>query len=123
MSDRLTKRIGMLRHALGLSRAKKAYRNHYCAEPGDVDCQWLTEHGLFVKVNNNVPTGGLETFMVTDLGKDVAMLLAKAPESGWLIERKGVDADHAAFSALSRIGAATMHSDGITVREWRLTNV
>jgi hypothetical protein len=57
-----------LRHALGLTRAKKSYRNHYAADPNNALCLRLERMGLLQRVGNEVPMGELVTYRVTGAG-------------------------------------------------------
>jgi hypothetical protein len=59
-----------LRHALGLVRSKKPTRNYLCADPDDKIALHLAELGMLVPRHNQVPSGGMITYVVTQLGKE-----------------------------------------------------
>ena len=59
----------MMRHALGLTRVSKEYRNYYAAEPDDKNCNALVEAG-YMQRGNAIP-GGLVYFFVTEAGRKV----------------------------------------------------
>lgn len=70
---KLTERqIDDMRHALGLTNSKKAYRNHYCADPDNKDVvdSWddLVSKGLAVR-HEPKPYLPYYTYQVTDAGK------------------------------------------------------
>lgn len=69
-AERETRLVGILRHALGLDRARKPYRNHYCADDGNGDCIALEASGHMERVQHGVPVGTLVTFRVTRRGID-----------------------------------------------------
>ncbi len=61
-----------IRHALGLTNAKKSYRNYFATEPGaDTwdDIQELIAEGLMVRGRDRSWLGGLIIFHVTDKGR------------------------------------------------------
>lgn len=116
------RRIDMLIHALGLSRSKESYRNHYCADEANADCLALEERGLFVRTHNNVPTGGLITYQVTPLGRLVVMLVGEAIMSPLrtFVERVGTD-DSRACAVLGSMGVIDLYDDrGACTKAWRL---
>jgi len=62
--------LSTLRHALGIVRSGKSTRNYLCADPDDKIALRLAELGMLVPRANSVPTGGLITYVVTELGKE-----------------------------------------------------
>lgn len=123
MADRATERqLRMLRHALGLDQAKESYRNHYCANPGDTDCARLVAYGLMEHVRTGVPTGGLETFRVTELGRAVVRVHTAAVRDKHrsFTELRGT-IDSRACSALAALDVLAIYDDRLTsTRVWRL---
>lgn len=66
----------ILEHALGLSRSKRAYRNHFVTGHGSTDyadCCALEGAGLMSRLATSDLTGNMDCFYVTDLGKRVVM--------------------------------------------------
>ena len=62
----------ILRHALGLTRAKKPYRNHFCTGEGSTDwplCQELVSLGLMTCQENPGLPKGDRLFIVTPKGE------------------------------------------------------
>lgn len=57
----------VLKHALGLTRQAKEYRNYYAAEADDVQCNKLIELG-YMRIGNEIE-GGLVYFAVTEEGR------------------------------------------------------
>ncbi len=60
----------VLRHALGLNRKDKPYRNFYAAEPDDKICNELVDK-LAMTRGREIP-GGLVYFYVTNFGRELA---------------------------------------------------
>lgn len=62
----------IMRHALGLNRGTREYRNHFVTGPGSddyADCETLTDAGLMKKYPGHVLTGGDPCYVVTDAGR------------------------------------------------------
>lgn len=62
----------ILRHALGLNRGSRDYRNHFVTGPGSTDyphCEALVSAGLMTKRAGNVLSGGDDIYSVTDAGR------------------------------------------------------
>jgi len=65
----------ILRHALGLTRGKQSYRNHFVTGPGSTDytdCCALVANGYMWRTPGSFISGGDDVFTVTDEGKEVA---------------------------------------------------
>jgi hypothetical protein len=70
-----TEQRGILRHALGLGRGQREYRNHFVTGPGGTDyplCEALVATGLMRRYEGNPLTGGDPYYVVTDGGRLVA---------------------------------------------------
>lgn len=66
------KQIHILRHALGLNRGEREYRNHFVTGHGSSDyqdCEALVAAGLMTKRPGNELTGGDDCYTVTAAGK------------------------------------------------------
>lgn len=62
----------IMRHALGLNRGSRKYRNHFVTGPGSTDyphCEELVAAGLMTKRAGNVLSGGDDIYSVTDAGR------------------------------------------------------
>lgn len=67
--------IEILRHALGLQRGSREFRNHFVTGPGSIDyehCEALVDAGLMVKRAGHALSGGDPVYHVTEAGKSVA---------------------------------------------------
>lgn len=67
--------IEIMRHALGLGRGTREYRNHFVTGPGTTDyphCEALVSAGLMRRHAGHVLTGGDPMFTVTEEGKAIA---------------------------------------------------
>ena len=73
----------VMRHALGLGRASREYRNHFVTGKGSTDyqhCEALVAAGLMARFPPSALTGGDECFTVTAAGRLVAR--GKTPPAG-----------------------------------------
>lgn len=64
-----------MRHALGLTRGSREYRNHFVTGPGSDDyphCEALVAAGLMRKHAGHALTGGDPCYVVTDAGRVIA---------------------------------------------------
>lgn len=71
----------ILRHALGLGRGSREYRNHFVTGKGSTDyphCEALVAAGLMARFPPSALTGGDDCFTVTAAGRLVAR--GKTPE-------------------------------------------
>ena len=71
----------ILRHALGLGRGSREYRNHFVTGKGSTDyphCEALVAAGLMARFQPSAMTGGNDCFTVTAAGRLVAR--GKTPE-------------------------------------------
>ena len=62
----------ILRHALGLNRSPREYRNRFVTGPGSKDfenCEALVAAGLMTRRDGNELTGGGYLYQVTDSGR------------------------------------------------------
>ena len=62
----------VMRHALGLGRASREYRNHFVTGPGTTDyphCEALVAAGLMRRREGNPLSGGDPIYSVTDAGR------------------------------------------------------
>ena len=62
----------VMRHALGLGRASREYRNHFVTGPGTTDyphCEALVAAGLMRRREGNPLSGGDQIYSVTDAGR------------------------------------------------------
>lgn len=62
----------IMRHALGLNRGDRDYRNHFVTGPGSTDyphCEALVAAGLMTKRAGNALSGGDDIYSVTDAGR------------------------------------------------------
>lgn len=62
----------ILRHALGLGRGSREYRNHFVTGPGSTDylhCEALVAAGMMAKRSGNPLSGGDDIYSVTDAGR------------------------------------------------------
>ena len=69
------KKLHILRHALGLNRSERQYRNRFVTGPGSIDyphCEALVAGGLMRRRDGSEITGGDYSYTVTDEGKAVA---------------------------------------------------
>lgn len=76
-----TEQHDILRHALGISRSGREYRNHFVTGPGSTDyphCEELVGLGLMTKRPGHALSGGDPVYVVTEAGK----LAARAPGVG-----------------------------------------
>jgi hypothetical protein len=67
--------VEILRHALGLQRGTREYRNYFITGPGSTDypyCEELVSAGLMERHDPSVLTGGDPMFTVTEEGKEFA---------------------------------------------------
>jgi hypothetical protein len=65
----------ILRHALGLGRGSREYRNHFVTGPGSSDyanCEDLVGAGLMTKRPGHGLSGGDPVYIVTEAGKMAA---------------------------------------------------
>jgi hypothetical protein len=65
----------VMRHALGLGRSDREYRNHFVTGPGSADyphCEALVAAGLMKRFPPSSLTGGDDCFTVTATGRIVA---------------------------------------------------
>jgi hypothetical protein len=65
----------ILRHALGLGRSAREYRNHFVTGPGSTDyphCEALVSEGLMTRCEGHKLSGGDPIYSVTEAGKAVA---------------------------------------------------
>ena len=70
-----TEQNDILRHALGLGRSEREYRNHFVIGPGSTDyphCEALVAEGLMTRREGHPLSGGDPIYYVTDEGKAVA---------------------------------------------------
>jgi hypothetical protein len=68
--------IELARHALGLTRGRQSYRNHFCCGPGHDDFdQWeaMTAAGAARRFKPSVLSGGDFTFVLTRSGAEAAL--------------------------------------------------
>jgi hypothetical protein len=68
----------ILRHALGLGRSDREYRNHFVTGPGSADyphCQALVAEGLMTRRDGHPLSGGDPVFSVTEAGRTAARRL------------------------------------------------
>lgn len=73
----------ILRHALGLGRGSREYRNHFVTGKGSTDyphCEALVAAGLMARLPPSALTGGDDCFTVTAAGRLVAR--GKTPQAG-----------------------------------------
>lgn len=62
----------VMRHALGLNRGSREYRNHFVTGPGSTDhphCEALVAAGLMTKRAGNPLSGGDDIYSVTNAGR------------------------------------------------------
>lgn len=62
----------VMRHALGLNRGSREYRNHFVTGPGTTDyphCEALVAAGLMTRRDGNQLSGGDQIYSVTDAGR------------------------------------------------------
>ena len=62
----------IIRHALGLDRARQSYRNHYVTGPGTDDfgdCEALVAAGLMQRRPGHPLSGGDPIYWVTESGR------------------------------------------------------
>jgi hypothetical protein len=67
-----TEQHQILRHALGLGRSSREYRNHFVTGPGSTDyphCEALVAAGLMTKRPGHALSGGDPIYSVTDAGR------------------------------------------------------
>lgn len=70
-------RVDILRHALGLGRGSREYRNHFVTGPGSTDyphCEALVAAGLMTRSEGHALSGGDPVFRVTEAGRVAAGL-------------------------------------------------
>ena len=70
-----TEQRDILRHALGLGRGDREYRNHFVTGPGSTDyphCEALVAEGLMSRREGHHLSGGDPIYSVTEAGKSVA---------------------------------------------------
>lgn len=75
----------ILRHALGLGRSNREYRNHFVTGPGSTDyphCEALVESGMMRRYEGCPLTGGDPMYIVTDAGKKEARKPASSTQGG-----------------------------------------
>ena len=75
----------ILRHALGLGRSDREYRNHFVTGPGSTDyphCESLVADGLMTKRPGHPLSGGDPIYTVTELGRAAlaGIVLQRGPE-------------------------------------------
>lgn len=66
------KQAHILRHALGLTRSSREYRNHFLTGPGSTDyphCEALVRSGLMRRDEGHVLPGRDWIYVVTEAGK------------------------------------------------------
>ena len=71
----------ILRHALGLGRGSREYRNHFVTGPGSTDyphCQALVAEGLMTRREGHPISGGDPIFTVTEAGRVAARIVNPA---------------------------------------------
>ena len=62
-----------MRHALGLDRGSREYRNHFVTGPGSddySDCEALVAAGLMLRREGNALSGNDPIYSVTEAGRD-----------------------------------------------------
>lgn len=62
----------VMRHALGLGRGSREYRNHFVTGPGTTDyphCEALVAAGLMKRRDGNPLSGGDPIYSVTEAGR------------------------------------------------------
>ena len=67
-----TEQNDILRHALGLGRSERKYRNHFVTGPGSTDyphCEALVAEGLMTKSPGHPLSGGDPIYYVTEAGR------------------------------------------------------
>ena len=67
-----TEQNDILRHALGLGRSEREYRNHFVTGPGSTDyphCEALVTAGLMTKSPGHPLSGGDPIYYVTEAGR------------------------------------------------------
>lgn len=65
----------ILRHALGLGRSAREYRNHFVTGPGSTDyphCEELVKAGLMTRREGSHLSGGDPIYVVTEAGRIAA---------------------------------------------------
>ena len=75
----------ILRHALGLGRSNREYRNHFVTGPGSTDyphCEALVAAGLMTKRPGHPLSGGDPIYYVTEAGRAAldGIVLQRGPE-------------------------------------------
>lgn len=77
--------LHILRHSLGLTYGEVMYRNHFVTGEGSLDhpgCMALVSAGLMKRYPAE-RAGGMDTFIVTDAGKDAARARSEpTPKTG-----------------------------------------
>lgn len=76
--------IEIMRHALGIRRGQREYRNHFCTGPGSDDyanCEALVAAGCMSKRKGSALSGGDDIYHVTATGR--AIVRAAAAMGGW----------------------------------------
>jgi hypothetical protein len=74
----------ILRHALGLGRSDREYRNHFVTGPGSTDyphCEALVAEGLMTRREGHPLSGGDPIFCVTEAGREAARQVPNFCES------------------------------------------
>lgn len=62
----------VMRHALGLTRGSREYRNHFVTGPGSTDyphCEALVQAGLMRRYEGHALSGGDPIYSVTEAGR------------------------------------------------------
>lgn len=76
-----TEQREIMRHALGLNRGGRDYRNHFVTGPGNPDyprCEALVAAGLMQRRDGNPLSGGNPIYSVTEAGRAAL----KTPNAG-----------------------------------------
>jgi hypothetical protein len=63
----------IIRHALGLARSSREYRNHFVTGPGSDDydyCEALVAKGWMSRHEGSALSGGDPVYSVTDAGRE-----------------------------------------------------
>lgn len=72
MGERLSEaHLNILRHSLGLSRSREAYRNHFCAGDGHADMPLINDlvDAGFMRLSHRINEGRDTIYVVTPAGR------------------------------------------------------
>lgn len=86
------RKVRILRNALGIGESGKRpeLHNHFVPGRGSddyADCMALVEEGLMIRRTGNELSGGEDTFLVTDAGRDAARPWRK-PSANLMVGRQ-----------------------------------